>query len=545
MTAGDKRRRLQALFRSQSPILLAGAHSGLGARLVEDAGFDGVWASGFELSASRAVPDASIITMDDMLDASRCMNDACRVPVIADCDTGYGNSINVIRAVKAFEAAGVAGISIEDSTFPKRCSFYAGVKRQLVDAAEFALKVRAAVDTRTDAAFVVIARTEAFVAGGELEDALQRARAYADAGADAVLVHSKHPTPDQVARFAARWDRPTPLVCVPTTYDTASASELAQLGFKVIIFANQALRASVMAMQRTLRAIRQTGTGASVQHEIAPLSEIYHLVDLAALKADECRYLPDMRGQSPVPVVIVPESTLRAPGRQGDAQAQGGPTDVRAVVNRQIEVLRQAGIPQITIAGGDAHVGAAPGAGGILRLLGEQAEQWGSVIVLFRDVVFDRHLIERLHASDADLSLVCDRSWPEVRGGDAQDVLVIEAPNPRAHRRFLSDTQDVVIAALGPGVTPASATAELVGLARLTPAGCRSLLDVQATLVREQPEEEPAGISTDFKVLFAEAVRRGQRVSSVGIYQGWAEIGHPERNTVSAADGGHGGRSGR
>src|SRR5215218_7988786 len=123
--------KLRRLFASPGPIVLAGAHDGLSARLVQDAGFNGVWASGFEISASHGVPDASILTMTETLDAARKMSEAVRIPVIADCDTGFGNAINAIRTVHAFEAAGVAGMCIEDNVYPKRCSFYPGVKRQL------------------------------------------------------------------------------------------------------------------------------------------------------------------------------------------------------------------------------------------------------------------------------------------------------------------------------------------------------------------------------------------------------------------------------
>jgi phosphoenolpyruvate phosphomutase len=170
---------LRRLFASPTPIVIAGAHDGLTARLVEEAGFDGVWASGFEISASHGVPDASILTMTDTLAASRIMADAVKVPVIADCDTGFGNSINAIRTVQAFEAAGMAGLCIEDNVFPKRCSFYPGVKRLLADIDEHALKIRAAINAGSRD-FVVIARTEALIAGWGLEEALRRGRAYAD-----------------------------------------------------------------------------------------------------------------------------------------------------------------------------------------------------------------------------------------------------------------------------------------------------------------------------------------------------------------------------
>src|SRR5438128_10224645 len=203
---------------TEHPVLLAaGAHDALSAKLAEEAGFDAIWASGFGISAVQAVPDANILTLTETLDAVRRIVDAVDIPVIADCDNGYGNAINVMRTAGEFERAGAAGICIEDNEFPKRCSFYAGVRRGLVPAEEHARKVEAAIAARREGSFLVIARTEALIAGLGQEEALRRARAYANAGADAVLVHSKAHDFTELRAFAAVWDHPVPLVAVPTT----------------------------------------------------------------------------------------------------------------------------------------------------------------------------------------------------------------------------------------------------------------------------------------------------------------------------------------
>ncbi|HEY6389867.1 MAG TPA: isocitrate lyase/phosphoenolpyruvate mutase family protein [Bryobacteraceae bacterium] len=293
---------LRKLLASSSPTVIAGAHDGLGARLVEEAGFDGVWASGFEVSAAHGVPDASIITMTEMLESARIMNQAVTIPVVADCDTGFGNAINAIRTVELFEAAGIGGICIEDNVFPKRCSFYTGVSRHLAPVEEQRLKIQAALDARASPDFVVIARTEALVAGCGTEEALRRAAVYADTGADAILVHSKQSTVDELAEFARAWKRPTPLVCVPTTYHRASVEELSRLGFKMIVFANHGLRAAVSGMQTALRKLRQTGVASSIEDEIAPIAEIFRLVNLDRLRAEERNYLPSERQDPTTPV---------------------------------------------------------------------------------------------------------------------------------------------------------------------------------------------------------------------------------------------------
>src|SRR5918994_647696 len=228
--------RLRLSLERPGPLLVAGAHHPLSARLVQEAGFDAVWASGFEISASQGVPDANVLSFSENLDIARAMTAAVSIPVIADCDNGFGNAVNVIRTVREYEAAGIAGICMEDNVFPKRCSFYDSAWRELVSADEHAGKIRAAKDAQRNADTFIIARSEALIAGRELSEAMDRAHAYADAGADAVLVHSKSKTLAEAASVAARWDRVTPLVVVPTTFPQASAGDCHAAGFKIVIF---------------------------------------------------------------------------------------------------------------------------------------------------------------------------------------------------------------------------------------------------------------------------------------------------------------------
>mgnify|MGYP001346009017 CR=1 FL=1 len=183
-TTPSRAARLRAALKKSGPLLVAGAHNPLSARLVEEAGFDAIWASGFEISASQAVPDANILTFSENLEIARGIANAVEIPVIADCDSGFGNAVNVIRTIREYEAAGVAGICIEDNIFPKRCSFYSGSRRELVSVEEHAGKIRAAKAAQRDPDTFIIARTEALIAGWGREEALRRARAYADAGAD-------------------------------------------------------------------------------------------------------------------------------------------------------------------------------------------------------------------------------------------------------------------------------------------------------------------------------------------------------------------------
>ncbi len=275
------------LLDREGPILLAGAHDGMSARLVEEAGFDAVWASGFEISAAAGVPDASILTMTENLAAARTMVERVQIPVLADCDSGYGNVANVVRMVREYEQSGIAGICIEDNPFPKECSFYPGAERPLASIQEHVRRVRACLEARTSKDFVVVARTEALVAGRGVEEALRRAEAYADAGADLCLIHSKSETADEVLAVAARWKRSTPLVCVPTIYRHATVEELHAGGYKVVIFANHGLRSAVRAMRETFARILEMRSAGSVEDRIVSLKTIFELVGVDEMKAQE------------------------------------------------------------------------------------------------------------------------------------------------------------------------------------------------------------------------------------------------------------------
>jgi len=261
-------------------IRLIGAHNALGARIGERAGFDGIWASGFEIAASYALPDASIVTMSEHLALARSMCDAVRVPVVVDCDTGYGDELQFAHAVRQFEAAGVAAVCVEDKQFPKLNSFVDG-RQELAATEAFVEKLRAGRQARRTGDFAIIARTEALIAGCGVEEALLRARAYADAGADAVLIHSKAATAGEIAQVAMRWDRPAPLVAVPTTYWDTPLDDLAALGIRVVIYANQGLRCALQAMERVYAEILRSGSTATVEAELWPMQTIFELQGVA------------------------------------------------------------------------------------------------------------------------------------------------------------------------------------------------------------------------------------------------------------------------
>jgi len=258
---------------------IAGAHSSLGGRIAEQSGFQAVWASSFEISAARCLPDASLLSMTDYLEAAAHIQKALSVPVVADCDTGFGNSMNVAYMVAEYESAGITAVSIEDKIFPKMNSF-ATADHTLLDVSAFAHKIETAKKAQRTDDFFVIARTEAMISGLGVDEALERCTAYADAGADAVLVHSKQKTKDQVLEFLGLWNDRLPVVVVPTTYPDWHADDARAAGVSAVIYANQGLRATITSLRSTFQSIYETGHTAHLEDNISGVKDVFDLQQL-------------------------------------------------------------------------------------------------------------------------------------------------------------------------------------------------------------------------------------------------------------------------
>jgi phosphoenolpyruvate phosphomutase len=273
-------------------VHIMAAHSPLSAVLAEEAGFDGLWASGFELSALYGLPDMSLISMTQHLDMLRAIAGRSSLPIVADIDTGYGNAINVIHTIKEYERAGACAVVIEDKTFPKVTSLAADGRQELLRIEEFQGKISAAIDSRTDPDFVVIARTEALIAGLGEEEALKRAKAYTQSGADMVLIHSKKKDPAEIESFARAWDGDVPLVLVPNAYPELDATRIKALNkVRMVIYGNYGIRAATTAMQNAFRRIVTDGGVQNVHKDIVSVEEMFRLQGMDIVKAQESRFL--------------------------------------------------------------------------------------------------------------------------------------------------------------------------------------------------------------------------------------------------------------
>ena len=280
------------LLHSAELEFLLEAHNGLSAKIVEEAGFKGIWGSGLSISAALGVRDNNEASWTQVLEVLEFMSDATTIPILLDADTGYGNFNNVRRLVHKLEQRHIAAMCIEDKLFPKTNSFINSEAQPLADIEEFSGKIKAAKDTQEDPDFCVVARVEALIAGWGLPEALKRADAYHRAGADAILMHSKVSTPDQILAFMDEWQDTCPVVIVPTMYYTTPTEVFRDAGISMVIWANHMMRASIMAMQEVAGRIYAEQSLMSVEDQIVSVKEIFRLQNAAELKEAEKHYLP-------------------------------------------------------------------------------------------------------------------------------------------------------------------------------------------------------------------------------------------------------------
>lgn len=273
------------------------AHNGLSAKIVEETGFKGIWASGLSISAAMGVRDSNEASWTQVLDVLEFMSDTTSIPILLDGDTGYGNFNNARRLVKKLEQRHIAGVCIEDKLFPKTNSFINGHTQPLADIDEFCGKIKAMKDAQKDEDFQVIARVEAFITGWGLKEALRRAEAYAQAGANAILIHSKKSDPTEIELFMKEWNGRVPVVIVPTKYYTVPTKRFDELGVSVVIWANHNLRASLDAMQNISRQIFHDQSLIHVESKVATVQEIFRLQDVEELQEAERQYLPSAQAK--------------------------------------------------------------------------------------------------------------------------------------------------------------------------------------------------------------------------------------------------------
>jgi phosphoenolpyruvate phosphomutase len=490
-TAGQAPTRFAALRReieSSSLSFLMEAHDGLSAKIAEEAGFRGIWASGLAISASLGLRDSNEASWTQVLDVLEYMSDATTLPILVDGDTGYGNFNNVRRLVRKLCERSIAGVCIEDKLFPKTNSFI-GEAQPLADLDEFCGRIKAGKDSQTDLDFILVARVEALISGRSMEEALHRAEAYHRAGADAILIHSKQSTAVEIFTFAERWGNRAPLVIVPTMYYATPTELFRQAGISTIIWANHLLRSSIAAMRETAARIHEDQSLVRVEGSVATVKDIFRLVGNAELEEAERRYLP----AKPAATAIILAASA---GDIGDPEQPKCMADIRgqSLLQRLTGTLRESGVRDINVVRGyrkDSVV-----LQGIHMIdndrYAETGEIWslhcardavqGETVVAYGDVLFRRYILDNLLTSSADVAIAVDALGRlQLRPGQPRDLVLADQP---FSGEYLDD-RPTHLRRIGQDIAEGEVCGEWMGLVRFSARGAAWLREELVLIEQE------------------------------------------------------------
>ena len=462
------------------------AHSGLSAKIVEEAGFQGVWASGLSISALLGLRDSNEASWTQVLEVLEFMADATSLPILVDGDTGYGNFNNVRRLVRKLGERGIAGVCLEDKLFPKTNSFL-GERQPLADVAEFCGRIRAGKDAQVDDSFSIVARTEALISGHPMDEALRRAEAYHAAGADAILVHSKKKDASEITGFMERWDGRCPVVIVPTMYYATPTETFRKAGISLVIWANHLMRASVSAMRDAAVQIAESESLLEVEGRVTSVREIFRLTGNDELEEAQRRYLPATRS---IRGIVLAASQGHGLGA-ATADRPKCMVDVRGkpLLHRLLGTLDECGIGDVTVVRGYCK-DAIPRSGITVVDNDDYAETGeaaslacalprlkGETIVVYGDVLFRRYILEDLLDSTADITVVVDSA--RTVAANPRDLVSATARNTGRYH----DDEPALLT--GVAVDPAQASGQWIGLMRLSTNGSQLVTQELETMQAE------------------------------------------------------------
>lgn len=508
---------------------LCEAHNGLSAKIVEEAGFRAIWASGLSISAQFGVRDNNEASWTQILDNLEFMSDAARIPILLDGDTGYGNFNNMQRLIRKLEQRRIAAVCIEDKLFPKTNSFLKGDAQPLADMQEFCGKIKAGKDAQSDPDFCIIARVEAFICGWGLTEALRRAEAYHQAGADGILIHSALAVPDEILAFKREWGDRCPVVIVPTKYYSTPTDVFRQHGFSMIIWANHMLRAAVAAMQTTARVLKDQENLLSIEDNIAPVSEIFRLQGADQLLEAEQRYLPKSADRTSAivlaasrgdelgaltqdkPKTMVHICGVPLLGHIADAYHSVGIKDILVVRGYKKEAVN---LPNLTFIENEAYEDTGELVS-LYKALQAKKDQLQTTIISYGDVLFNTYIPQTLLQTKEDFVIFVDSNWQEKSsytrlGGFAECT----APNSR--KAFYAQ---IYLKQLGTDIPPDRIHGVWMGFLKVSPQGTTLLSEILSGLLAD-PHQQKAGMAA----LFQELLRRHHSIRVLYTVGHWLDI---------------------
>ncbi|HUL42367.1 MAG TPA: phosphoenolpyruvate mutase [Burkholderiales bacterium] len=529
-TQPTKAAALRALLNSSELEFLMEAHNGISARIVEEAGFKGIWASGLTLSAQFGVRDNNEASWTQVVDMLEFMSDASHIPILIDGDTGYGDFNNMRRLVQKLEQRSIAGVCIEDKLFPKSNSFINGNRQPLADVVEFQGKIRAAKDIQKDPDFVIVARVEALIAGWGLDEALRRAEAYRQAGADAILIHSKKSSADEILAFSREWAERSPLIIVPTKYYSTPTDVFRAAGIRMVIWANHTLRAAVSAMQELAREIHATQTLVNVEDRIAPINEIFRLQSADELLAAERQYAAARR--NPSALVL---AASRGEGEGLDTLTEDRPKAMllvagRPLLQRLVDEFKRQSFNNITVvAGYKAQAIDMAGveivqnlshaeSGELVSLVCARDAIGDDTVVCYGDLLFRSYILRDLLETPAELAVVVESSL--AHAGRRCDLAHCSAPDDRS--LFRQEVRLLRVHAR-PGPVTDAVSGRWIGMLRVQGAGRRWLLQALDAL-RKRPDFPQLGLPE----LLNHLIDSGHPVQVLYVNGHWLDVNNPD-----------------
>ncbi len=506
-----KTTQLRAIVTGPELDFLMEAHNGLSAKIVENTGFKGIWASSLTISASMGVRDNNEASWTQILEVLDFMNDAIDIPILLDGDTGYGDFNNVRRLVKKLEQRDISGVCIEDKLFPKRNSLLKNQKQSLADVDEFCGKIKAAKDTQRDDDFVVVARVEALIAGLDVEAALERAYAYREAGADAILIHSKQPDFNEIEQFLKAWDNCHPVVLVPTAYYTTPTDLFRSFNVNTVIWANHSLRAATSSMEDILGRIYREQSILDVEDKIAGVGHIFELQNSRELAIAEKKYMPT--GKRDTNTVILAASQGELGVLTDNIPKAMLKVDGKPIIQHQTEAFRRQGTDEtIVVCGFEKDK---INLDNIIKIENSQYLESGEAyslfcakkylnketIISFGDIIFKRHMLVDLLNAPADVTIVVDaHSESESRTAYwvRTDVLYAQSFFARS----------ITMVEISTELPIQDRSGEFVGLWKVSKNGARQLADLMARL--SETEDLP-------KMTVADLLRELAKTTSIAV----------------------------
>lgn len=485
-----KSKQLRELIQSKELSFIMEAHNGLSAKIVEEAGFKGIWASGLSISASLGVRDNNEASWTQIMDIMEFMSDATSIPILLDGDTGYGNFNNMRRLVRKLEQRDIAGVCIEDKLFPKTNSFIGGEAQPLADIDEFCGKIRAAKEAQSDPYFNVVARVEAFIAGWGVEEALRRAEAYRLAGADALLIHSKRFDSSDIDQFMARWDNRHPIIIVPTKYYSTPTDHFRDMGISISIWANHNVRSSIAAMQKTTKQIFADESLHNVEDFIVPVSEIFRVQGADELIEAEKKYLPTSGKE--VNAIILAASQ----GDLGELTQEIPKTLLKVngsdILSNQINSFNHIGIKDITVVRGfgkekitysncryiDNDLFATTKELTSLYHAKEQIKE--NTLFSYGDIIFKEYILNELCNDDSAITIIVDADTHENRNDSKRDFVQTDIPYSKTS--FLSK---ITLQKMVPTLPQENRTGEFIGLWKVNKVGSAVVRKALETLYQQ------------------------------------------------------------